>query len=351
MQTRLLVDELRDRGYVCQVLKINEGRQQKSPEYTDVQNAIDYLKKVVEFAWEDFSFHIHVNAESPKGYILALVALLVARVFRHPAALTFHGGFPQKYLAYPETRWLNRSVFRVLFRMPNRILCNSSAIRGAICAVGAPPDRVDCIPAFSLEYTHFEKVPLPEPVDAFFASHQPLFFSYVSFRPEYRLEVLRESMSRLRESKPKAGFIWLGFPAKEKPVVDQFVSQWPPDEQSSLLLLGNVDHDMFLTLLSRCDAFVRTPACDGVSASILEALAIGVPVVASENGRRPRSVLTYAECDAIDLCDKLRLVIERHDEIKAGCKLDAMPNNIARIADWLLGDLPSSLPEEPAYVA
>src|SRR6266852_4303732 len=34
------------------------------------------------------------------------------------------------------------------------------------------------------------------------------------------------------------------------------------------------------------------PACDGVSASVLESLALGVPVVASENGRRPAGVVT-----------------------------------------------------------
>ena len=58
-------------------------------------------------------------------------------------------------------------------------------------------------------------------------------------------------------------------------------------ECPSLLLLGNLPHDEFLTLLTRCSAYLRSPACDGVAASVLEAVALGVPVVASENGRRP----------------------------------------------------------------
>ena len=40
-------------------------------------------------------------------------------------------------------------------------------------------------------------------------------------------------------------------------------------------------------------SFCRTPIRDGISSSVLEALALKVPVVASENHRRPESTITY----------------------------------------------------------
>ena len=41
IQTSLVTGELRKRGYVCDVLKINEGRQIKDPSYVDVQNVFN----------------------------------------------------------------------------------------------------------------------------------------------------------------------------------------------------------------------------------------------------------------------------------------------------------------------
>src|SRR5262249_7134480 len=105
----------------------------------------------------------------------------------------------------------------------------------------------------------------------------------------------------------------------------------------SLLLLGNLGHDEFLTLLSRSLAYVRTPVCDGVSASVLESLTLGVPVVASENGDRPAGVVTYRETDAADLCAKLVDATLRNREMRQQLKLPASENNISRTVDWLLG--------------
>ena len=109
-----------------------------------------------------------------------------------------------------------------------------------------------------------------------------------------------------------------------------------PQERNSLLLLGNLPHDEFLSLLTRCFAYVRTPACDGISASILESLALGIPVIASENGRRPPGVITYPENDADKLYDQLRYVTEHYAEVKKGAKFENLTNNTKQTADWIL---------------
>jgi glycosyltransferase involved in cell wall biosynthesis len=112
------------------------------------------------------------------------------------------------------------------------------------------------------------------------------------------------------------------------------------DEQNSLLLLGNLPHDQFLTLLSRSSVFLRTPACDGVCASVLEALALGVPVVASENRRRPAGVVTYRDADAADLCAKLLYATQHPDEVKASLKPQRVQDNISVMATWLTEEMP-----------
>jgi glycosyltransferase involved in cell wall biosynthesis len=344
MQTKLLVEEIRRRGNVCQVLNLNESRKRRSREYIDVQNVFDYLRKLIQFALRGYRFQVHVNGQSTPGYILAFIAAVVGRLAGHPVALSWRGGLQQRYFPRPEglsVRW----AFRLLFRLAGQISCNNMAVKHAIEQYGIEAARIAVIPGFSKQNVEFQRVPLAEEIETFLASHHPVFFCYVSFRPEYRLPVLREAMLQFRQQHPEAGFIWLGFPSKELPAVNEFVADWPERERQSLLLLGNLAHNEFLTLLTRCFAYIRTPACDGVAASVLESLALGIPVVASENGHRPANVTTYREGDASDLCTKLIRATEGYDEVKKQTHLEVSEDNISRTVDWLLG-APARKPEE-----
>src|SRR4051812_49572891 len=120
--------------------------------------------------------------------------------------------------------------------------------------------------------------------------------------------------------------------------VEQSIRDRPSEERASLLLLGNLKHEEFVTLLTRSDLKLRTPACDGISASVLESLALGVPVVASDNGRRPPGVVTYNELDVDDLVAKLQYVIHNHAQVKASTLLPEQhrKNNTELMADWVL---------------
>ena len=120
-------------------------------------------------------------------------------------------------------------------------------------------------------------------------------------------------------------------------MVESFIKDWPMEERQSLLLLGNLTHDQFLTLMTRSFACIRTPGCDGVAASVLEALSLGVPVIASENGRRPEGVITYDEMSADDMCAKLRYLTEHYEEVKSRLHPIHVEDNIAMMADWLCG--------------
>jgi glycosyltransferase involved in cell wall biosynthesis len=337
IQTKLVTDELRRRGHICQVLKINENRTVKDPAYIDVQGGFDYLFKVLRYAAAGYRLDVHVNGQSKPGYILALIAALGGRLAFHPARITFHGGLSQAYFPSPDSIAVRRA-FGLLFHLAGGIACDDDFVRQAILGYGIPPEKVTAIETFSPQYLTFQPVRLTQEIDAFLNSHSPAFFCYVSFRPEYQLSMLRDAMRRFRQYQPTAGFIWLGFPDKELPRAQEFVRDWPVEERQSLLLLGNLAHDEFLTLLSRCFGCIRTPACDGVAASVLESLYMGIPVVASDNGRRPTGTLLYAETDAADLCAKLVFLIENYSRVKSGLAHLERSDNVARMADWLAGD-------------
>ncbi len=337
IQTKLVTEELRRRGYVCEVLKINENREIKDAAYVDVQGGFDYLSKIVRYALRGYRLNVHVNGMSQKGYLLALAAGIVGRATFRPALITFHGGLSQDYFPRKDSLKL-RLAFRWLFQLAGGIACDSPEIEAAIGDYGIDSRKVISIATFSAQYLDFTPQPLSAEINEFLGAHDPVFFSYVSFRPEYRLEVLRKGMALFREGgNSKAGFIWLGFPEKEMLSAREFVEGWPQQERQSLLLLGNLTHDEFLTLMTRCFACLRTPACDGVAASVLEALALGVPVIASKNGRRPAGVLTYEDEDPQDMFEKLCFVAENYGVTKA-TQPHSADDNVGKMADWLAGE-------------
>lgn len=335
IQTKLLIEELRRRGNVCEILNLNENRKKKSSEYIDVQHGFDYLYKLVLFALRGYRFQVHVNGQSKPGYMLALLAALVGKFWGRPVALSWRGGLQQKYFPRRED-CLARRAFQLLFGLAGQISCNNTAVKQAIEEYGIAAERIVEIPGFSSQHLAYRQVPLPQETQVFVARHCPVFFCYVSFRPEYRLPLLHDAMQRFWKCNPRAGFIWLGFPDREMAAAKEFIGRWPIDDRRRLLLLGNLPHDEFLTLLNQSTAYIRTPACDGVSASVLESLALGIPVVASDNQHRPLGVMTYREVDSEDLCAKLLDVVKRSDDAKKRCP-QSCEDNIARTADWLLG--------------
>lgn len=334
VQTKLLKEEIRRRGHVCEVLNINESRRIKSSEYVDVQNGFDYICKLWRFAQRGFRFQVNVNGQSKPGYILALLALLTARLTGRFSTLSWRGGLQQKY--FPCEKGWTRWAYRQLFRLAGSVSCDSATVKRAIESYGIPPQRIVAIPPFSRQNLTFSTVPLSREVEAFLSRCNPVFFCYVSYRPEYELPTLRETMFKFRKEYPTAGFVWLGFPSKEMPAVEQYIATWSPDERNGLLLLGNLAHDEFLSLLSRCTAYLRTPMCDGVAASVLESLALGIPVVASENGARPRAVVTYRDRDECDMRAKLSFVVQQYRPIKEQTQMDEIEDNIYLTVEWLL---------------
>ena len=343
---KLVVDEMRRRGYSCEILKINENREVPSPDYVDVQGGLDYFLKLWRYALRGYRLSMHVNGQSKPGYLLALAAMIVGRLVFRPSYLTFHGGLSQQFFPRRDSFQL-RNAFWLLFALAWKITCNSEDIKQEIVQYGIPAEKITAISAFSSQYLDFEPRSFEAPVEEFLRSRDPLICSYVSFRPEYELELMREAMQNLRKDYPRAGFIWLGFPGKEMPKAQEYVATWSAEERDSLLLLGNLDHDAFLTVMTRSTIFWRTPACDGVSASVLESLTLGIPVVASDNGRRPQGVVPYRESDAADMTAKLAYVVENLATVKASLQQSKSEDKVGMKVDWLVGSRPAGVPAKP----
>ena len=160
--------ELEARNWDCRVMNLNENRRVRSPAYIDVQNGWDYLCKVLRAVQDGCAVHTRVNAESVDLYILAFVAMMLARLWRRPALLTYGGGHEQTFFPAPRMS-IRHQAFSLLFRLPNRIYCNSEIVKNVILGTGIASERVIAIPHTSGYYVEFTPRPMPDEVEKFFA--------------------------------------------------------------------------------------------------------------------------------------------------------------------------------------
>ncbi len=322
--------ELELRGWQCPVMNLNENRRVRSPEYIDVQGGWDYFCKVLRHVWRGYAVHIRVNGETKKGYLLALAALSMARLWRRPALLTYGGGHQQSYFPAPRGS-LRYLAFWLLFRIPQRIYCNSEAVKEVLLTTDIPAERVEPIPHFSSYYVEFSPAELPPVVEKFYRAHDGVFFSYVCFRKEFALDFLAEAMKRFRAMFPNTGFLLVGPWDREMDAMKTFVAERKIED--AVCLLASVPHDAFLTLLSRSLAYIRTPVTDGICSSVLEALKLKVPVLAADNGTRPAGAALWNEGDLDGLLRLMTDTLKNHAAMVAAIPEIEVEDNAKKLAD------------------
>lgn len=322
--------ELEARGWDCRVMNLNENRRVRSPEYIDVQNGWDYLWKVWRSVQRGCAIHIRVNGETVKGYIAAFLALLAARLWRRPALLTYGGGHQQTYFPAPRGSF-RHLAFSMLFRLPERIYCNSEAVKNVLLTTGIPSERVLSIPHTSPYYVEFSPSAMPEGAEKFFARHDGVFFSYVCFREEFVLDFLAEAIRRFQAVHPKVGFLWLGPWEREMPKMREFLHLQRIED--AVFIMGSVPHEMFLNILSQSLAYIRTPMSDGVCSSVLESLKLKVPVLASDNRTRPNGTELWEDGNVESLLNVMTEIVENRERAVARIPEIVLEDNAKKMAD------------------
>ncbi len=287
-------------GIDCAALDLGLNRLSPRPAGSNVhgvKGSLDYAVQVLLHLARGYRIHNHLNSESWKAYCLVLYASITSLFFFRPAVLTWHGGLGGRWFPNPNNRLIDL-VHWIIYHLHAQIICNDDKVKEHIVAYGIREDKVVSIPAFSRQYVEFEPAQLPEDVDRFLGDHDPVVFSYVFFRPEFYLDVLLDGIAKIRQTHPKLGLLLVGCSEGNDDCIRKLKQLGIEDD---VHFVGDLQRDPFLTLLSRVDLCIRTPKQDGVSSSVLEALSLGVPVVAAHNSMRPPQVTTYTVDDPDDL--------------------------------------------------
>ena len=143
-------------------------------------------------------------------------------------------------------------------------------------------------------------LPLPERLAAFLGSHSPALLTVGLLEPEYDLPMQIDLMAEILQRYPRAGLLIVGSGSLEESLRAHIAAKPYRDH---VVLYGDMPHALTLRATQECDLLLRTTLYDGDSISVREALYIGTPVIATDNGMRPEGVYLIPPSDSARLLD------------------------------------------------
>ena len=273
-----LVDFLRQRGITCDVLNLTRFRRASENGIYYPSNAVEVFGHLLSHRYE--IIHLHIG-----GRIWARQLALALACFVLPntrCVFTFHsGGYPTS----PEGRSAHARTLRAfVLRRFDALIAVNEEIAQFFRSLGVKAQRVHVISPYLGFATALQENSLPAEVSNFFANHNPALISVGGLEPEYDVSLQMKALEAIRTRHPKAGLLVAGSGSLDA-VLRKERSLLPYAEH--ILLYGDLAHGATLQAMQSSDIMLRPTWYDGDAISVREALQLGVPVIASDNGMRP----------------------------------------------------------------
>lgn len=278
-----LREHLLAQGWRCSVVNVTRHRQ---PEHDDlyfpstpreVLATLDRIKPDI--------VHVHFGGNLFTRQALLFVALSFRR--RAKSVFTFHsGGFPTSDEG-KRARWLSLRGF-ALRRLDAVIGVNRELVK-TFARYGVAASRLHLIEPHTvgLDRAAVTAEPLPPEIAAFAADHDPFLVTVAQLEPEYGIDVQIASFGEIRAQFPRAGLAILGGGTLREDIESRIAAN---PSGKHILLAGNVPRPKTLAVMARANLMLRTTHYDGDALSIREALELGTPVLATDNGMRPSGI-------------------------------------------------------------
>lgn len=242
--------------------------------------------------------HLHVGGEL-NSRVMGL-AFAVSVFGSGKSVLTIHSG------EYPLTETAKAakpsSVQGLIFRRFSKIIAVNDAIADVMRRFGVPDERISVIAPFSLNEPD-AGVEIPADIAAFCDGSSPMLLSVGGLERDYDPLFQIDAFKGILAEFPNAGLLLVGSGSMHDEVKKAV-------EKSGygyrIMIPGNVDHSVVLHLIDRADVLLRMTLFDGDAISVREALFLGTPVIATDNGNRPAGVNTVPIGDGAALVGALK---------------------------------------------
>jgi glycosyltransferase involved in cell wall biosynthesis len=233
---------------------------------------------------------LHVGGDvTPRVLSLAYACTLFGRGRK---VLTVHsGGWPETEAARSATQ---ASLTGMILRKFDRLIAVNEPIADVFRRYGVPDERISVILPFALK-PPAPDVEVPDNIASFYRTHSPVLLAVGGLEPDYDPLLQIRALGEVLKTKPRTGLIIAGDGSMRNEVEAALAASGYADH---IMLAGSLPHDVVLHLICDVDILLRTTLFDGDAISVREALFLGTPVVATDNGHRPQGVHLIPTGDA-----------------------------------------------------
>lgn len=225
-----------------------------------------------------------IHAHQGEDIATLLLARLAARRHRCPLVVTVHcsvghtvdGRSPHARLL----RTVGGAVERSTLRRADAVIVLTARAARALAGDGVPPERVSTIPS-GFDPASFDVV---DGKDVFPEADRPRIGYVGRLAEQKRADVLVRAFGRMRE---EAALVVVG-DGPERDRVRELVRASPAAER--ITVTGFVDHSTVPAVLASLDVLVLPSVYEEMGSVLVEAMAAGLPAVASDVGGIPEVV-------------------------------------------------------------
>lgn len=303
-------------GVTCRVLDVGTTRRRRRPECLPARSGFEFAGRLLAHAARQYLLHLHTNGHNVKSWLTTLACAAAGLLNGRKTLVSIGSGLAPDFIQ--QSGWGRRLIIRAALLMMGAIICRNERTRATIVRLGIPGGKVGVVPGF-YGVKIFGPTAIPPKIEEFLGSRSPVLAAMASFGPEYGIPLVLEATRRLRPRYPGLGVLLIGPERFEDQGLD-----------GALQAAGELPHDLVLALMSKVTVFVRPTDFDGDASSIREALALGVPVVASDTDFRPDGVARFRRGDVADLTDKIAGVL-RDGRPAGACGPSAASDSFARL--------------------
>lgn len=272
----------------CTVINITRHRKPDGDNVYYPKTALGLMRLLAQLDYD--IIHLHVGGML--SHRLLGLGLICTLLPGSRSVMTFHsGGYPST----PEGQSMGpNSLAGFVLRRFDGVIGVNPEIVSFLERLGVQAKRARMIYPHSFLSEPQASSVLPEPLTSFFTAHNPVLISVGLLEPEYDLPLQITALGQVRQKFPDAGLVLIGTGSLEQDLRYKIYTQ--PFAQH-ILLCGDVPHASTMQAISRADVMLRTTLYDGDAVSVREALHVGTPVIASNNGMRPSGVHLIPKSD------------------------------------------------------
>ncbi len=303
----------------CQVINVGKNRREKIPGVLSASTYADFIFKLSRFCLKKYTCHLVTNGHNFKSWLSAFCCALVGLLNGKKTVVTFGSGLMGDYMegANSWVKWLIRRTLS----LSGAVVCRNEKTKNILEAFGVAREKVRIMSGF-LGVDPSLVGSLPPGVADFIATHRPIIGAHATDSAEYGIPLLIEAVRELRKGYKRMGLVLVGLDETTGNIVQN------DSVRESIFLTGVLPHGEALAVVKSLDLFVRATYFDGDANSVREALALNIPVVASDTDYRPDGVVLFEKGNVHDLVKRVDQCLKDKRPKQAPVQSGNVPKNL-----------------------